>query len=81
MSDASEFFDDPELVSRRVSVAREDVAWLRWTLEAHEGLAIFHASGDGTLTVAAPRSQARELDTLLRDLAEEIPIEALTPGR
>ncbi len=60
------------LVSRRVRVARADVAWVRYVLEAHDGLANLHGSGDGTLTLITTSSLERELDAVLHDLAQEI---------
>jgi len=59
------------LVERPVLVARERVAFLRYVLEAHEGLAFMHGDGSGTVLVLAPESQAAALDALLGDLEAE----------
>jgi hypothetical protein len=56
------------LVGRRVRVAREDVAWLRYVLEAHEGLANLHGSSDGTITLVTTRELAAELDAVIAEL-------------
>lgn len=56
------------LASRRVRVPREEVAWLRYVLEAHDGLANLHGSGDGIITLVTPTSRAAELDEVLAEL-------------
>jgi hypothetical protein len=57
----------------RVRIAREEVAWLRWVIEAHDNLAILTGDGDGTIVVQTPTSRAGEVDAVLRDLEHEIP--------
>jgi hypothetical protein len=66
-------------VRRRVSVARKDVAFLRYVLEAHEGLAFMHGDGAGTVTLLAPDSQLAELDRLIADLVAEGALSAHEP--
>lgn len=68
-------YDGPGLATRRVRVARHEVAWVRWIVEAHEGLANVHGDGEGTISLVAPDSRARELDRLIDDLAEEIALD------
>jgi hypothetical protein len=63
-----EFPDGPGLVSRRVHIARQDVAFLRYVLEAEEGVAFLHGDGSGAVWVLAPESRAMELDKLIADL-------------
>lgn len=73
---AAPLFDGDGLVTRRVTVARADVAWVRYVLEGHEGLASLHIERGGVLTLVAPACRARELDEVLDDLAEEIELGA-----
>lgn len=58
----------PGLVARRVRVPREEVAWLRYVLEAHDGLANLHGTGDGAITLVTTTSRAAELDEVLAEL-------------
>ncbi len=58
----------PGLVSRRVRVPRDEVAWLRYVLEAHDGLANLHGDGEGTITLVTTESRAAELDAILAEL-------------
>lgn len=69
-------FDGEGLVTRRVRVARSEVAWVRYVFEGNEGLANLHVERDGVLTLVAPECRAAELDAVLRELGEEI---ELTP--
>ncbi len=64
-------------MTRHVRVARDQVAWVRYVLEAHDGLAHLHSSGGGTLTLVAPTCRAEELDGVIDDLAEEIELTRL----
>lgn len=48
---------------------------LRYLVEAYDGLANLHGSAEGTITLVTTEDRAAELDSLLRDLAEELPIE------
>jgi hypothetical protein len=59
------------LVERPVLVAREQVAYVRYLLEAHEGLAFLHGDGSGVVLLVAPESQTRQLDLLIADLEAE----------
>jgi hypothetical protein len=59
---------DAELVERRVSVKARDVVLVKGICEASEGLCAMFAESGGDLVLAAPRSRARELDELVRDL-------------
>jgi hypothetical protein len=61
------------LVSRRLRVAREDVAWARYLLEAHDNLGSLYSDGDGWILLIAPEQQAERLDELIRDLVAELP--------
>jgi hypothetical protein len=65
------------LVERRALVRAEQVAWLRYTLEAHEGLAFMHSDGSGEVFLLAPAGLSAELDELVVDLIREGCIEAL----
>lgn len=56
------------LVARRVQVAREDVAWIRYVLEAHDGLANLHGASDGTITLVTTEDLASELDAVIGEL-------------
>ena len=65
------------LVARRVRVPRADVALLRYLIEAYDGLANLHGSGDGTITLVTTEERAAELDGLLDDLTAEMALERL----
>lgn len=59
---------ETELVERRVSVNARDVVLVKGICEASEGLCAMFAESGGELVLAAPRSRARDLDELVRDL-------------
>lgn len=59
------------LVERSVLVAKAQVAYLRYLLEAHDGLAFLHGDGSGVVLLISPESQARQLDQLIADLEAE----------
>jgi hypothetical protein len=61
----------PGLIERPVLIARADVAFLRYVLEAHEGLAFMHGDGSGVVLILAPESQQVALEELLADLESE----------
>lgn len=61
----------PGLCLTRVRVAPAQVAWLRYTLEAHEGLAFMHSDGSGWVSLLTTESQATALAELIADLARE----------
>jgi hypothetical protein len=56
---------------RSVRVERAQVAWLRYLLEAHEGLAFMHSDGSGFVTLLTTDSQRADLDALIADLERE----------
>jgi hypothetical protein len=59
------------LCARRVRVERARVAWLRYVLEAHEGLAFMHSDGSGVVSLLTTESQREGLDALITDLERE----------
>jgi hypothetical protein len=59
------------LVERAVWVVRAEVAFLRYVLEGHDGLALMHGDGSGVILLLAPNSQAAALDVLIDDLEAE----------
>jgi hypothetical protein len=61
----------PGLVERSVLLARADVAFLRYVLEAHEGLVFMHGDGSGVVRLFATESMKVELDALIEDLEAE----------
>lgn len=78
------------LVERRARVKPENVAWLRYVLEAHEGLAFMHVEAPGSMRERAPNSDgsgevfllapaglSAELDELVQDLLNEGCLESL----
>jgi len=72
---------DNRLVMRSIRIDRAHIAWLRFALEAHDGLAIpTTRTGDPNVVdlIVAPDFEA-ELDELLDALAEEVPIVRLPP--
>ena len=67
----AELLDDGLLV-RTLRVKSEDVVFVKGIFEASEGLCAMYAQRGGDLTIVAPVSRARELDTVLKDLANEL---------
>jgi hypothetical protein len=67
-------------LERRVRVARADVAWLRYTLEAHEGLAFMHSDGSGLVTLMTTESQHADFERLLEDLVAEGLLSCVDPA-
>lgn len=59
------------LIERRVLVARAEVAFLRYVLEGHDGVALMHGDGTGAISLFAPESQCAALDGLIADLEAE----------
>ncbi len=51
-----------------------DVAWVRYVLEASEGLAVLIAERGGKLVLAAPPERGAELDRLVADLEAELEV-------
>jgi len=68
----SETLASHELIERRVRVAARDVVFVKGICEASEGLCAMFAEAGGDLRLAAPRSRARELDELVRDLRIDV---------
>ena len=62
------------LVVRRFRVARADVAWIRYVLEAHDGLGNLHGDGRGVIAIVTTTELAEALDAMLDDLGNEIAI-------
>jgi hypothetical protein len=60
------------MITRRLIVRAQDVAYLKGIVEAHEGLAQVFAEKGGDLTIAAPAGRDAELDELVHDLAREL---------
>jgi hypothetical protein len=68
------------LVERRARVQPRNVAWLRYVLEAHEGLAFMHVedkNGSDEVFLLAPTGLEAELDELVQDLLQEGCLDAL----
>jgi Domain of unknown function (DUF4911) len=63
---------DDGLVVRRLRVKNQDVVFVKGIFEASEGLCAMYAERGGDLTIVAPVSRERELDLVLRDLAQEL---------
>lgn len=59
------------LVQRPVLAAKEQVGFLRYLLEAEDGLAFMHGDGSGVVHVLTTESLAAALDRLLEDLEAE----------
>lgn len=62
---------------RRIRVARSEESWLRFVLEAEDGLAVMTAEGDGIVSVFSPEQLSGALDRLLEDLSGEMEFELL----
>ena len=61
-------------------VSREKVAFLRYVLEAHEGVGLMHGDGSGVIRLLAPESPLAELDVLIADLLQDGTVDALLPS-
>jgi hypothetical protein len=61
----------PGLCVTRVRVVPAQVAWLRYTLEAHEGLAFMHSDGSGWVSLLTTESQTSALAALIADLERD----------
>jgi len=59
------------LAVRLVRVRKEQVALLRYLLEAHDGLGLMYSDGGELVSLIAPESQLGTLDTLIADLCAE----------
>jgi hypothetical protein len=69
----------PGLWMCRVRVEAAQVAWLRYTLEAHDGLAFMHSDGSGYVSLLTTESQSAALEALVADLARDGVVELLAP--
>lgn len=58
----------PGLLVWQARVPAENVAWLRYVLEAEDGLAFMHSDGSGVVLLLCPEGRAREMRVLLADL-------------
>lgn len=61
----------PGLTSRRVRLPRDQVAWVRYVLEAHEGLANLYGEGTEVITLVTPLGNEAELDAVIAELGLE----------
>lgn len=59
-------------MARRLRVRARDAVFVKGVLEASEGVGVLFAEQGGDLVVAAPRSQERELEEIIFDLAVEL---------
>jgi hypothetical protein len=64
-------------VERHLLVPRQDVAWLRYVREAHEGLGLMHGDGSGVIVLMTTESQVGALDRLIDDLRREGTVQAV----
>lgn len=64
----------PGLVCRTFRVDDAEVVWLRSILEGYEGLAHLTGDGSGIIAVISTSSRQGELDEVLADLGEEVPL-------
>lgn len=59
---------------RDVRIAKQDVAWLRAVLEAHEGLGFVYGEGGGIVHIVTTPDQADALTTWLNAVSTEAAI-------
>jgi hypothetical protein len=64
----ADHFVSDEIVQRKIRVRAIDVVVVKGICEASEGLCAMFAERGGDLVLAAPRSRAKDLDELVRDL-------------
>lgn len=55
-------------------VSREEVAWVRYVLEAHDGLANLYGDGTDVITLVTPTCNEAELDAVIAELGL-VPVE------
>lgn len=67
----------PGLTTLRLRIQDADVVLLRAIVEAYDGLAVIYGDGSGVICLSAPCSRAAELDQLVDDLRQEIPLTLL----
>jgi hypothetical protein len=60
------------MTAKRLIVRAKDVVFVKGVVEAHDGLAHVFAEHGGDLTIACAPDRLRELEELVRDLAEEL---------
>ncbi len=56
-----------ELYRTVFQVPREKVALLRYLLEAEDGLAAFHVSSEGVVSLSCPNDRREELEDWMRE--------------
>ncbi len=61
----------PGLVVRRVQVATDKVALVRFLLEAEDGLGMMHGDGTQHISLLCPVSMVEALDRFIADLETE----------
>jgi hypothetical protein len=62
------------LIFRKVRAPAREVVFVKGVIEASEGLAVVFAESGGDLTVATLPCRERELDEILHDLANDVPL-------
>ena len=65
-------FVGPGMVARTIHVPRAEVAWVRYVVEAHDGLANVHVAKGGVVTLVTTEEQAELLDAVIEDLRAEL---------
>lgn len=70
-------FVGPGMVTRTIRVSREDVAWVRYVIEAHDGLANVHVQKGGVVTLVTTEEQAETLDGVLQDVEVDVALDRL----
>lgn len=66
-------------ITRYFQLRRHDMAYLKFTIEAYDGLATLTTvdGRNGTVSITSPAGVAAETDALLRAIATEIPLTEL----
>ena len=70
----------PGLRAIPLEISRAELSFLRFTLEAHEGLALIYGDGQGRVEVICPAERFSELWSLLLELRESIDFTLIAPS-
>ena len=66
---------------RSIQVEKKDIAYVRWMLESHDGMATptTRPGTDNVLDLLVAPDFAEEMESLLAALADEIPVTTVAP--
>jgi len=68
-------FGGTGLCEWELAIPRSEVMWLRYVLEASEGVGFLSGGENGVVTLLSPESQAHTVRAILRDLGNEMDLQ------